>query len=164
MLIGVLGTILSIPLTVQSMAWVGDFTGVRAIVRIPDAAIEASADTHAAAPRARSSQISGELSTNERLLLRTYTRAGFCSRAAGVAIYGLCTSIVGRGQTTPPRGLESDNVKLHSARRVGPATLKRRLQMLDEAMTSGKRRSDVLPMRFQGGIRERAADGGTTEE
>lgn len=85
-----------------------------------------------------------QLSTQERRILRSYTRANFCSKAAGVLLYNLCMDIVGDSNNQAPRGLENDNVQLHKRNTAGPATLKLRLQMIDEAI-SGTKRKTIRP-------------------
>ena len=96
-----------------------------------------------------------QLSTEERELLRTYTRAGFCSTTLGESLYELCRAIVGEEDTeTAPSGFINDNVFLHSRYAAPRPTLKLRLQMLDEAISGSRgRRTDVGgPMRYQGGL------------
>ncbi|HLD33000.1 MAG TPA: hypothetical protein VJB10_05435 [Candidatus Peribacteraceae bacterium] len=96
-----------------------------------------------------------QLSTEERELLRTYTRAGFCSTTLGESLYELCRAIVGEEDTkTAPSGFINDNVLLHSRYAAPRPTLKLRLQMLDEAISGSRgRRTDVGgPMRYQGGL------------
>lgn len=85
-----------------------------------------------------------ELSTDQRRILRSYTRAGFCSKTAGVLLYSLCMDIVGDTGTEAPVGLENENVYLHTKNVAGPSTLKLRLQMIDEAI-SGSKRASVRP-------------------
>ncbi|PIR53562.1 hypothetical protein COU76_00410 [Candidatus Peregrinibacteria bacterium CG10_big_fil_rev_8_21_14_0_10_49_10] len=106
-----------------------------------------------AAPAATVS-VDRELTTAERELLRTNTRARYCSSALGAYLYSLCISIVGDKLQEAPVGITNDNVKLHSEHAVPPTSLKLRLQMLDEAISGSKgRRSGVaVPMRFQGGL------------
>ena len=90
-----------------------------------------------------------ELSTEQRLMLRTYTRAGFCSKTAGIMLYDLCQDILGSSEKAAPVGIQNDNIFLRSKHRVGPSTLKLRLQMIDEAISGLKsKRASVRPMGF----------------
>ncbi|MBT4586092.1 hypothetical protein HOC67_04330, partial [Candidatus Peregrinibacteria bacterium] len=90
-----------------------------------------------------------ELTTDQRLMLRTYTRAGFCSKAAGILLYDLCQDILGSSEKAAPVGIQNDNIFLRSKHRVGPSTLKLRLQMIDEAISGLKsKRASVRPMGF----------------
>ena len=81
-----------------------------------------------------------QLSTQERRVLRTYTRAGFCSKAAGIMLYSLCMDIVGETEVRAPVGIENENAGLRRRHIAGPNSVKLRLQMIDEAI-SGTRRS-----------------------
>ena len=96
-----------------------------------------------------------ELSTPERELLRTNTRAGFCKISLGDYLYDLCRSIVGEEDASLPTGIINDNVYLHSRNAAPSASLKLRLKMVEEAVTGsrGRRTGVPVPMRYQGGLK-----------
>jgi hypothetical protein len=95
-----------------------------------------------------------QLSTPEREQLRTYTRAGYCSKVMSELLYNLCKAIVGEEEEeTPPVGIINDNVYLHGRNAAPPATLKLRLQMMDEAISGSRgRRPNQVRYRYQGGV------------
>ena len=97
-----------------------------------------------------------KLSTEDRELLRTYTRAGYCSTVIGEYLYNLCRSIVGENDASTPRGFINDNVYLHGLNRAPRPTLKLRLQMMDEAISGirGRRTGVPVPMRYRGGLNQ----------
>ncbi len=106
-------------------------------------------EVHFAAPEIKPSKSTvRDLSVVDRSVLRSYTRAGFCSKAAGVLLYDLCISIIGDKDSESPVGIKSDKHVLRSAtRKAGPSTLKLRLQMIDEAISGSKdKRATVRPM------------------
>lgn len=117
---------------------------------------------HAAAPAEEEVRIAPsnsrsyvrQLSTKDRELLRTYTRAGYCSSVIGEYLYNLCRAIVGDNEAPSPTGFINDNVYLHSRHSAPRPTLKLRLQMMDEAISGirGRRTGVPVPMRYQGGL------------
>lgn len=122
--------------------------------------VEVEEPVHAAAkePEVRSAPSSRtlirKLSNSERELLRTYTRAGFCSGTLSEYLYALCRSIVGDEDVEMPTGIINDNVYLHSRYATPRPTLKLRLQMMNEAISGSRgRRTDLrMPLRYQGGL------------
>lgn len=82
-----------------------------------------------------------KLTTPEREQLRTYTRAGYCSKVLSDFLYDLCRAIVGEEDAeTPPTGIINDNVYLHGKNAPPPTSLKLRLQMMDEAISGSRGR------------------------
>lgn len=122
--------------------------------------VHAAADEQAPAEEQNDLDGTRELTTRERELLRTYTRAGYCSETMGEFLYDLCRSIVGEEDTGAPQGIINDNVYLHGRNAVPRATLKLRLQMLDEAISGsrGRRTGGAVPLRFQGGLNEGSSE------
>lgn len=94
-----------------------------------------------------------QLSTSEREQLRTYTRAGYCSKVMSDMLYTLCKAIVGEEEEETPVGIINDNVYLHGRNAAPPTTLKLRLQMMDEAISGSRgRRPNQVRYRYQGGV------------
>lgn len=114
------------------------FTSVPTHAAAPEA-VEPAKEVRAAKPVHTSVQ---QLATEDRKILRSYTRAGFCSKVAGVMLYTLCMEIVGEENTVHPSGFENDNKQLRSKRTAGASTLRLRLKMIDEAL-SGTMRTSV---------------------
>lgn len=96
-----------------------------------------------------------QLETQDRALLRRYTRAGFCPESLKdfriPGFYDLCTSIVGIAvKSDPVRGLLNHNAYLHQALRSAAPSIspfKLRMQMMDEAMNGTKRTAPDRRMR-----------------
>lgn len=125
-----------------------DINDSDSIQRVFDATKEE--EVHEAAPEV-SSLTTDQLSTQDRGLLRRYTRAGFCPEVLrGFEIegfYELCLSIVGSSaKKEPVTGLLNHNANLirtlrnlkPSAQSISPFKL--RMQMVDQANESGNRR------------------------
>jgi hypothetical protein len=113
-------------------------------------------EVHEAAPAPVSSLITNQLNTQDRGLLRRYSRAGFCPvslqnfRIPG--FYQLCVSLVGSAvKAKPVTGLLNHNANLYRMLRPSAPNIGRfklRMQMMQEANDRSNRRSSgVLPGR-----------------
>jgi hypothetical protein len=105
------------------------------------------ARSRASAPQPTTSVDTDKLDSSQRLLLRRYTRAGFCPQSLKKhslkGFYDLCRSIVGEDVSDEaPTGIVNDKVKLRQSLIVQPKTLKSRLQMIREARDASNRRED----------------------
>ena len=91
------------------------------------------------------------LSTHDRLLLRKYIRAGYCSKKAGDRVYKLCVEQLGPESRhgSAPVGLINDNMQLHSMNRSAVPSIKLRLRMLDQAVSGSLGRRTDGPQRVQ---------------
>ena len=92
-----------------------------------------------------------ELSSRQRMLLRTYTRADSCPASMEKVLPGfhaLCKSIVGDDASDElPTGIETDLKSLRH-RGLPPTSLKLRLKMIEQANDRSTRRTGVpVPMR-----------------
>jgi hypothetical protein len=89
----------------------------------------------------------GDLTTDQRMLLRAYTRAGVCPPGMENVLpgfYALCKGIVGDGaKRSLPRGMQTDLKALRSHGSAGPATIRLRLRMLEQAKDPSNRRTDT---------------------
>ena len=106
---------------------------------------------HASAPEEEEELGTDELSTRQRLLLRTYTRAESCPESMERILPGfhaLCKSIVGDDASDElPTGIETD-LKALRHRGLEPTSLKLRLKMIEQANDRSTRRTGVpVPMR-----------------
>lgn len=92
----------------------------------------------------------------ERRLLRAYSRAGYCSKAAGQFVYDLCR-LQEKPQTRnggAPMGVLNDNIQLHSARRAYlPLQERLRARYMQTSETLREEFRGPRPMRFEGGLR-----------
>lgn len=117
----------------------------------PEEGVEA---VYSAAPMVDSAS-TAELSTQDRALLRRYTRARSCPdslknfRVPG--FYELCLRLVGeKASVNPVQGLLNHEAYLRRANTATPqqtSDFKLRLKMLDEALNGTRRDSGVLPGR-----------------
>lgn len=105
---------------------------------------------HAAA---RNSETLGtdELSSRNRMLLRTYTRAGSCPASMERILPGfhtLCKNVVGKDVDEElPVGIEND-LKALRHRDIEPMSMKLRIKMIEQAKDRSNRRTDMQgPMR-----------------
>lgn len=101
--------------------------------------------THPSAP---STAQTDTLDNHAKILLRRYTKAGFCPQSLHdfylAGFYELCRSLVGVGVTSDYiRGFSSDIEGLSRMKASAPATLKLRLKMLEQANDRSNRRADV---------------------
>jgi hypothetical protein len=91
------------------------------------------------------------LSSRQRMLLRTYTRAGSCPVSMEKILPGfhaLCKSVVGSEATGDlPQGLDND-LKALKNRGLEPKSMKLRIKMIEQARDRSTRRTGVpVPMR-----------------
>lgn len=112
---------------------------------------EAPPEVERASAPQTSSMDSQSLSDSDRLLLRRYSRANSCPESLKNYIpgfYELCLSVTRDASPEPRVGLINENVQLHSKVSPPPATLKLRLQMLQEAYDrTGCRTDGSMPLR-----------------
>ncbi len=113
-------------------------------------------EVHEAAPAPVNSLTTNQLNTQDRSLLRRYTRAGFCPTALQnfriPGFYQLCVSLVGASvKSDPIRGLLNHNAHLYRILRPSAPNIggfKLRMQMMQEARDrSTRRESSALPGR-----------------
>lgn len=98
-----------------------------------------------------------DLSSRQRMLLRTYTRAGSCPASMERLLPGfhaLCKSIVGSDADEElPQGIETD-LKALRHRGAEPKSMKLRIKMIEQARDRSTRRGDgqgpMRPIPYQG--------------
>ncbi|PIQ76028.1 hypothetical protein COU78_03640 [Candidatus Peregrinibacteria bacterium CG10_big_fil_rev_8_21_14_0_10_49_24] len=130
-----------------------DFTAPATHAAAPEPAAEDSEEARSA-PNVSSRSVVRQLTTAEREQLRTYTRAGYCSKVLSDILYDLCIAIVGDDAAdTIPIGIINDNVYLHGKNAAPPTSLKLRLQMMDEAISGIRgRRPDQVRYKYNGSL------------
>lgn len=106
---------------------------------------------HASAPEDDEELGTDALSTRQRLLLRTYTRAGSCPESMERLLPGfhaLCKKIVGEeADEELPTGIETD-LKALRHRGLEPKSMKLRIKMIEQAHDrSTRREGGPVPMR-----------------
>jgi len=130
---------------------VNDYDGIMRILELDSETEDSSEKMHEAAPQQQASSLMvEELGENDRHLLRKYSKASSCPESLKDYIpgfYELCLSVTKNAVRTPRVGLISENIQLRSMNAAPPATLKLRLQMIQEAYDSTNRREDVAPLR-----------------
>lgn len=107
----------------------------------------------ASSVRTKPADIDAEnLTTRQRMLLRTYMRSGSCPESMDTVLPGLmqlCRNIVGeKASEDHPSGFDNDLKAVRASNSAGPATLRLRLKMLEQALDRENRRADGTgPMR-----------------
>lgn len=122
-------------------------TGGKQIAKVPTS----EAETVHAAAKNSATLGTNDLSGRQRLLLRSYTRAGSCPASMERILPGfhaLCKSVVGKDADGDlPVGIEND-LKALRHRDLEPKSMKLRIKMIEQAKDRSTRRTGgAVPMR-----------------